>query len=106
VSTTTTEAGVVAAVAPVSRRVRAYFAPVNRSTGVPTLFDAAQQGRFDLHAPPAPWIDLGWISGFARNSATKVDALRSGAPAMTVGQARTEVEATVSLEFETWGRLQ
>ena len=105
-STTTTEAGVVAAVAPVSRRVRAYFAPVNRSTGVPTLFDAAQQGRFDLHAPPAPWIDLGWISGFARNSATKVDALRSGAPAMTVGQARTEVEATVSLEFETWGRLQ
>jgi hypothetical protein len=25
---------------------------------------------------------------------------------MTVGQVRTEVEATVSLEFETWGKLQ
>ncbi|MGP8259585.1 MAG: hypothetical protein ACLQM6_06480 [Acidobacteriaceae bacterium] len=35
-----------------------------------------------------------------------MDALRAGAPAMTVGQVRTEVEATVSLEFETWGKLQ
>jgi subtilisin-like proprotein convertase family protein len=25
---------------------------------------------------------------------------------MTVGQVRTAVEATVSLEFETWGKLQ
>ena len=105
-STTTTGAGVVVSVAPVTRRVRAYFAPVNRSTGVPTLFDAAQLGRFDLHAPPAPWIDLGWVSRFARKCGTKVDALRAGAPAMTVGQVRTEVEATVSLEFETWGKLQ
>lgn len=93
-------------VAPVTRRVRAYFAPVNRSTGVPTLFDAAQLGRFDLYAPPAPWVDLGWVSRFARKSGTKVDALRAGAPAMTAGQVRTEVEATVSLEFETWGKLQ
>jgi len=96
----------VTSVAPVTRRVRAYFAPVNRSTGVPTLFDAAQLGRFDLYAPPAPWVDLGWVSRFARKSGTKVDALRAGAPAMTAGQVRTEVEATVSLEFETWGKLQ
>ncbi len=38
------------------RRVRAYFAPVKRSAGIPTLFDAAQFGRFDLNAPPAPWV--------------------------------------------------
>ena len=93
-------------VAPVTRRVRAYFAPVNRSTGVPTLFDAAQLGRFDLHAPPSPWIDLGWVARFARKCGTKVDALRAGTPAMTVGQVRSEVEATVSFEFETWGKLQ
>ncbi len=105
-STTTTEAGVVATVAPVTRRVRAYFAPVNRLAGAPTLFDAAQQGRFDLHVPPAPWVDLGWVSAFARNSATKVEALQAGAPAMTVSQVRTQVEASVSLEFESWGRLQ
>ena len=96
----------MASVAPVTRRVRAYFAPVNRSAGVPTLFDAAQLGRFDLHAPPAPWVDLGWVYGFARKSGTKVNALLTGAPAMAVGQVRTDVEASVSLEFETWGKLQ
>lgn len=96
----------MASVALVTRRVRAYFAPVNRSTGVPTLFDAAQLGRFDLHAPPAPWIDLGWVARFTRKCGTKVDALRAGAPAITVGQVRSEVEATVSFEFESWGKLQ
>ena len=64
--------------APVTTRVRAYFAPVNRAAGLPTLFDAAQLGRFDLDAPPAPWLDLGWVSRFARKSGTKVDALRAG----------------------------
>jgi hypothetical protein len=44
--------------------------------------------------------------GFTRKSATKVAALRTGAPAMAQGQVRTEVEATVSLEFESWGKLQ
>ena len=96
----------VAAVAPVARRVRAYFAPVNRSAGVPTLFDPAQLGRFAVDAPPAPWVDLGWVSKFARKSGTKVDPLRAGAPAATVGQVRSEIEATVSLEFEVWGKLQ
>ena len=45
--------------APVARRVRAYFAPVDRTTTMPTIFDPAQQGRFALDAPPWPWIDLG-----------------------------------------------
>ncbi len=93
-------------VAPISRRIRAYFAPVNRAAGIPTLFDPAQLGRFPLQTPPAPWIDLGWISKFVRKSGTKLDALRAGAPAVAVAQVRTEVEATVSLEFETWGKLQ
>ncbi len=96
----------MASVAPVTRRVRAYFAPVNRSAGIPTLFDAAQFGRFDLNAPPAPWVDLGWVSRFERKSGQRLDALRAGAPAMTVGQVRSEVDATVSLVFETWGKLQ
>jgi hypothetical protein len=96
----------VASVAPVTRRVRAYFAPVNRSAGVPTLFDPAQQGRFSLNAPPAPWVDLGWISNFVRKSGTKVEPLWAGAPAMTVGQVRSQVDATVSFGFEVWGKLQ
>ena len=59
------------------------------------------------NAPPAPWIDLGWVSGFTRKCATKVDALRAGAPAMQPwARFAVEMEATVSLEFEVWGRLQ
>ncbi|MDW5265707.1 MULTISPECIES: hypothetical protein [Acidobacteriaceae] len=98
--------GLVEAVAPITRRVRAYLAPVNRTTGVPAVFDAAQMGSFALDAVPAPWIDLGWCSGFARKTATKIEALRTGAPAVVQTQVRSEVEATVSLEFESWGKLQ
>jgi hypothetical protein len=95
-----------AAVSPVSRRVRAYFAPVDRAAGAPTIFDAAQQGAFPLDSPPAPWLDLGWCKGFARKSGTKVGTLLTGAPATVQAQVRTEVEATVSVEFEAWGKLQ
>jgi hypothetical protein len=101
-----TTGAIATAVAPVAGRVRAYFAPVNRSSGIPTLFDPAQRGGFVLDSPPAPWVDLGWVSRFARKVGTKVGAIRAGAPAMAAGQVRTEVEATISLEFETWGKLQ
>jgi hypothetical protein len=73
---------------------------------VPTVFDAAQMGAFALDAPPAPWVDLGWCSRFARKSETKVGALTAGVPAMVQSQVRTQVEATVQLDFESWGKLQ
>jgi hypothetical protein len=97
---------VVGAVAPVTRRVRAYFAPVDRVAGVPTVFDAAQMGAFALDTPPAPWVDLGWCSNFVRKSATKIAVLTTGAPAVVQSQVRSQVEATVQLEFESWGKLQ
>ncbi len=93
-------------VAPISRGVRAYFAPVNRAASAPSIFDAAQLGHFALHTPPAPWTDLGCISKFVRKSGTRVDALRSGSPAAVSAQVRSEIDATVSFEFETWGKLQ
>src|SRR5690242_10464833 len=96
----------VSSVAPIARRVRAYFAPVDRAANTPALFDPAQTGSFDLDTPPSPWIDLGWCSGFARKTATKIEPLRTGAPAIVQTQARTEVEATVELQFESWGKLQ
>jgi hypothetical protein len=86
--------------------VRAYFAPVNRAAGAPTIFDPAQSGGFAVNGPAAPWVDLGWCRGFVRRSGTKVNALLRGAPAMAQGQVRTQVEATVSVEFESWGKLQ
>ena len=73
---------------------------------MPTLFDAAQTGTFALSSPPAPWIDLGWCSKFARKSATKIGALTTGAPAVVQSQVVTQVEATVELEFDSWGKLQ
>ena len=91
---------------PVMGRVRAYFAPVNRGSEMPTIFDPAQSGGFALDAPPAPWVDLGWIDGFVRKCGTKVVALRSGAPATTQMQVRTEIEATVAFAFESWGKAQ
>jgi hypothetical protein len=54
------------AAGPVVRRVRGYFAPVNRVAGAPVVFDAAEMGRFALDTPPAPWISLGWIKDFSR----------------------------------------
>ena len=43
--------------APVARRVRGYFAPVNRTAQTPVLFDPSEQGGFSLDAPPARWPD-------------------------------------------------
>lgn len=91
---------------PMMGRVSAYFAPVNRTAQQATIFDPAQSGAFALNDPPAPWIGLGWISEFTRKCGTKIEAVRSGAPAVVQMQARTEIEATVSFEFESWGKLQ
>jgi hypothetical protein len=101
-----TAALLTSATAPVARRVRAYFAPVNRTAGTATIFDAAQMGGFALGMPPAPWVDLGWVTGFTRKSGTKIGALLAGAPAAVQTQVRTEIEATVLLQFESWGKLQ
>ncbi len=95
----------ISAPAPVARRVRGYFAPVNRAAHTPTLFDPAQQGGFNLEAPPAPWIALGWMQGFTRRSASKTAPVLAGIPAATLGQVRETLEAQVSFEFLSWTKL-
>src|SRR5579883_2939445 len=89
----------------VTRRVRAYFAPVNRAAQVPSIFDPAQNAQFALDSPPAPWIDLGWIENFARKSTSAIAALNGGVPATTQYQVREAVGATVSFRFKTWNKL-
>ena len=91
---------------PIARRVRAYFAPVNRANSTPVIFDAAQNGGFNLDAPPSPWLDLGWLGQFTRRSGTKVAAMRSGAPGLPLSQVRTEIDALVQVHFLSWGKLQ
>jgi hypothetical protein len=91
--------------APVARRVRGYFAPVNRTARTPVLFDPSEQAGFSLDAPPAPWISLGWIQGFARKPGSKTAAVLTGIPAATLEQVRETLEAQVSFEFLSWTKL-
>src|ERR1700678_3481429 len=91
--------------APVTRRVRAFFAPVNRAAQTPVLFDPSEQGRFNLDAPSAPWISLGWVQDFVRKTASKTSPLMTGIPAAPLEQVRETLEAQVSLQFLSWTKL-
>jgi hypothetical protein len=91
--------------APVTRRVRAYFAPVDRASQTPAVFDPGLQGRFDLEKPFAPWISLGWIQNFLRKSTSQSTALMTGNPASPLAQVRESLEAQVSFEFLSWTKL-
>ena len=91
---------------PITRRVRAYFAPVNRATETPAVFDPAIFGAFVLDMPPSPWLDLGWIDNFQRSSRTASDALRSGMRGAPVQSVRGALDAEVEFDFREWGKLQ
>jgi hypothetical protein len=93
------------AAAPVVRRVRGYFAPVNRVAGAQVVFDPAETGRFALDAPPAPWISLGWIRDFARKAGSRTAPVLTGIPAGVLEQTRETVDAQVSFGFESWTKL-
>jgi hypothetical protein len=88
------------------RRVRAYFAPVDRATETPTVFDPARYGAFALDTPPSPWLDLGWITDFQRWSRTATDALRVGARGAPAQSVRGALDAEVEFNFREWGKLQ
>lgn len=94
-----------AAPAPIARRMRAYFAPVNRVTQTPVLFDPSQSGSFNLDAPPSPWIDLGWIQNFRRKPTGKNTPILTGIPAAPLEQTRSSLEAQLSFEFLAWTKL-
>lgn len=91
--------------APVARRVRAYFAPVNRTTQTPVLFDPAQAMSFSLDAPPSPWINLGRIENFTRKSTSKSGTLITGIPAAPLEQTRENLSAQIAFEFMSWTKL-
>src|SRR5205085_12395070 len=96
------------AMQPVTRRIRAYFAPVSRSGAapVPSIFDPAKNAAFSLDASPTPWLDAGWIENFARSSATKFSALHSGVAGAAQSQFRSVLSAQAAFDFTAWGKLQ
>jgi hypothetical protein len=69
------------------------------------MFDASRSGVFNLDAPPAPWISLGWIQGFSRNTTGKSGAIMTGIPAATLEQVRESLDAEVSFQFLAWNKL-
>ncbi len=95
-----------AAMVLISRRVRAYFAPVNRETEQPAVFDPGKCGAFLLDSPPAPWLDLGWIDKFQRACDTPSEALRAGLRGAASKLFRGPLSAQVEFEFREWGKLQ
>jgi hypothetical protein len=95
-----------AAMIPVTRQMRAYFAPVNRATETPTIFDPGASGAFALDSPPEPWLDLGWFENFERWYDTPTDVVRSGARTLPNLQFRGPQEARVEFDFRQWGKLQ
>jgi hypothetical protein len=91
---------------PVTRRFRAFFAPVNRGTGAPTLFDPGKYGVFPLDQPPSPWIDLGWIDNFQRFCGVPTQPVRAGTRGGPVSQYRGVLDARLEFDFREWGKLQ
>lgn len=91
---------------PLARRVRAYFAPVERATGAPAVFDPAAQAGFALDSPAAPWIDAGWIENFEYAPGTRIEPLRSGTSGAMSAQFRAKLEARLAFDFVEWGKLQ
>ncbi|HUA97385.1 MAG TPA: hypothetical protein VMA34_03610 [Terracidiphilus sp.] len=91
--------------APVTRRARAYFAPVNRAAQTPVLFDPSQQGKFPLDAPPAPWLSLGYVQGLTRKATSTISPVLTGIPAAALDQVRETLAAQVSVQFLSWTKL-
>src|SRR5207302_9665983 len=85
---------------------RAYFAPVDRATGTPAIFDPGKHGAFPLDAPPAPWLDLGWIDNFQRLCGTPTVPLHAGARGAPAAQFRGSLDARIEFDFWEWGKLQ
>ena len=95
-----------AAMVPITRRVRAYFAPVDRESEAPAIFDPGKHGAFQLNAPPAPWLDLGWVDHFQRSCGTTTETLRASPRGTAVAQFRGPLDARVEFDFREWGKLQ
>jgi len=91
---------------PITRRMRSYFAPVNRVTETPTIFDPGKYGAFALDQPPPPWIDLGWIDSFQRFCAMVTEPVRAGLRGAPAAQFHGPLDVRVEFEFREWGKLQ
>ena len=92
--------GAMTLLRPGKLRWRAYFAPVNRTTNAPAVFDPARDGSFDLDSPPAPWITTGAVSNLKRTSATRIGPLAAGPKGAAAAQFRARADARLELDLD------
>ncbi len=85
--------------------MRAYFAPVDRTSTLPVPFDPVTMGRFALDTPPTGWWSAGGVLGFRRISTSTINPLWSGAPATVKTQARSAVGEELEFTFPAWSRI-
>lgn len=93
---------------------RGYFAPYNIALGSgqantvlgPQILDLQTQGPFNTNAPPAGWVDLGWIKDFKLTPASKIGQVRSGYRGAVRAQYRGEVGETFEFKFREAARMQ
>ena len=85
--------------------VRAYFAPVDRTSTLTVPFDPAAMGRFNPDTPPAGWLSAGSVLNFERSALSKITPVLSGAPATVKTQASATIEEEVGCTFAGWTRL-
>ncbi len=91
---------------PLGEGVRVYVAPIDRNSGFSVPFDPSAQGQFDPDVPPLPFLDLGWVQNFQRKSITKYEVFRNGVHATVSSQYRSQPEAQVEFDFQSWGKIQ
>ena len=92
------------AAAPVTRRVRAYFAPVNRVAQTPVVFDPAEQGGFTLMRRPRHGSTSAIFRTFSA-SRKQERPIVTGIPAAPLEQVRETLGAQVSFQFLSWTKL-
>ena len=69
------------------------------------LFDASEEGEFNLDSPPAPWISLGWVRDFVRKPLGKLVPVVTGMPPTVLEQSWELLDAQVSFHFLSWTKL-
>jgi hypothetical protein len=69
------------------------------------LFDASEEGEFNLDSPPTPWISLGWIRDFVRKPMGKLVPVVTGMPPTVLEQSWELLDTQVSFRFLSWTKL-
>ena len=92
---------------------RVKFAPFNQALAVtqsstllgPTIYDYAVLKKYLDSAPPAPWLDLGWVTKFKFTPGSKIGTISTGYRMAARAKYRGEVSEKLTFTFEEQTRM-